>query len=98
MANALSRRRKYGITTLLTSQKPLLKDIRKLDLEVVTEDVKTRLASLSLQPTLLERMKKEQKEDQEGRRIIEPIESGRKKELRADENECIRCGDRLWVP
>ena len=48
VADALSRKKNYGMATLLTSQIQLLKDMRKLELEVMTESVEARLASLSL--------------------------------------------------
>ena len=39
MADALSRKKSSGMATLLTSQKSLLEDIRKLDVEVVIEKI-----------------------------------------------------------
>ena len=43
VADALSRKRSYGIVVILTSQKPLLDELRKLDVEVIIEAVETRL-------------------------------------------------------
>ena len=37
---------------MLTEQRELIKDLRRLDVEVVLGDVEARLASLRLQPTL----------------------------------------------
>ena len=74
----------------------MLEEIRKLDLEVITKRVEAYLASLSLQSTLLERIKKEQKLNGEGRRIVEAIENGQRKELRLDEYK--RHCEKLWVP
>ena len=54
VANALSRKRNYGVATMLTRQKPLLDELRKPDIEVITEAVEVWLASLRLQPTLLD--------------------------------------------
>ena len=54
VADALSRKRNYGMSAILISQKPLLDEIRKLDIEVVTEEIKAHLASLSLHLTLLQ--------------------------------------------
>ena len=54
VADALSRKKTYGMAALLTGQKRLLEDLVKLELEVITERVETRLASLSLQPVLSE--------------------------------------------
>ena len=57
---------------------------------MITERVEARLASLSLQPTLLELIKREQKLSDEGIRIVQAIKSGQRKELRLDEEESIR--------
>jgi len=65
VADALSRKRSFGLATLLTSQQPLLEELRKLDVEVVTECVQAKLASLQLQPSLLDRIREAQKTDSE---------------------------------
>ena len=57
VADALSRKRNYGMAAMLTSQRSLLEDIRRLDIEVSAEDVQVRLASLRLQLSLLDRIK-----------------------------------------
>ena len=56
VADALSRKKVYGMATLLTGQKRLLEDLVKLEVEVVTERVETQLACLKLQPTFLEQV------------------------------------------
>ena len=61
VANALSRKRSYGVAAMLTSQKAILDELRKLDVEVMTESVEARLASLKLQPTLLDRIREAQR-------------------------------------
>ena len=48
VANALSRKRGYGMATMLTRQNSLLDELRKLDIEVITEAVEVQLASLKL--------------------------------------------------
>ena len=57
VADALSRKRQYGLTATITHQKELLDDMRRLDLEVVVGCVGTQLASLQIQPILLEQIK-----------------------------------------
>ena len=57
VANALSRKKNYGAAVLLTSQKPLLEDMRKFELEVLRKETEAHLARLQLQPTLLDRVK-----------------------------------------
>ena len=65
VADALSRKRSYGVVAILTSQKAIIDELRKLDVEVSTESVEARLASLKLQPTLLDRIREAQRIDPE---------------------------------
>ena len=39
VADALSKRRNYGIAALLSKQKSILEELRRLDVEVLTENV-----------------------------------------------------------
>ena len=48
VADTLSRKRTYGMAVMLAGQRSLFEDMGKLDLEVLTEEVKAQLASLSL--------------------------------------------------
>ena len=52
VADALSRKKQMNIAALITSQRYILEDLRRLDIEVVMGDVEARLASLRLQPDL----------------------------------------------
>ena len=98
VANALSRRRNYGIAALLSEQKSILEELRRLDVEVLTENVQTKLASLQLQPSLLERIKEAQKDDPKRVTLLKTIECSEKTELQVDEQGVIRFWTRLWVP
>ena len=95
VADALSRKKNYGVAVLLISQKPLLEEMRKFELEVLMKGARAHLARLQLQPTLLDRVKQEQQESVEGKRVIDAIKSGKKKDLRLDDDGCIRYEDRL---
>ena len=57
VAEAISRKRQMSVAMMLTKQKELIEDLRRLDVEVVLGDVKKRLASLRIQLTLLSRIK-----------------------------------------
>ena len=83
---------------MLTSQRGLLEDMRKLDIEVSVEDVQVGLANLCLQPSLLDRIKEAQKEDPERETLLRTITDSEKTELCQDEYEVIRYGTRLWIP
>ena len=95
VADALSRKKTYGMDTLLIGQKRLLEDLVKLEVEVITERVEAWIASLRLQPTFLEQVKIRQKEDLEDRRLVQAIENERRKDLRLDEEGSNQFGDRL---
>ena len=97
VADALSRKRNYGMAALLTSQKPLLEEMRKLNLEVTIETVEAKLASLRLRPTLIDQIKEAQWEDPERKGIVNVIDRGSKTDLNLDDSEVVRYGSRLWV-
>ena len=95
VVDALSPKRSYGVAAMLTSQKVILDELRKLDVEVLTESVEARLASLKLQPTLLNRIRVAQKLDPESEVLLELIKSGRKTQLWEDDQGDIRFDTRL---
>ena len=95
VADALSRKKNYGMAALLTSQIPLLEDMRKLELEVMTESVEARLANLSLQPSLFSRIKEAQLEDPEREGLLCTIKRGSKENLCLGDDGVIRLGSRL---
>ena len=57
VVDALSWKKDYGLAALLMSQKPLLEDMRKLELEVLIDGIGAKLPTLSLQPLLLDQIK-----------------------------------------
>ena len=95
VADALSRRRSFGIATLLTHQKPLLDELRKLDIEVVAKGVQVKLASLSLQPSLIDRIKEVQKSDAERTDLERITEESQRTKLWKDDQGVIRYDTRL---
>ena len=97
VADALSRKRNYKVVAILTEQQPLLEEMRKFDLEVIIWDMGVRLSTLKLRPTLIDQIIQEQKESEEGKKMVDAIESGKRSKLRIDDIGCIRHGNRLWV-
>ena len=67
-------------------------------MEVIIETVEVRLASLKLQPSLLNRIKEAQVNNSKRKTLLTMVVSGRKTELNADTQTVIRYGLRLWVP
>ena len=64
VVDALSRKRNENLATLITTERHLINDMRKFELEIVTRQVGERLTNLRIQPTLMERIKTAQKDDQ----------------------------------
>ena len=81
VADALSRKREGNLAALITTQRYLLEDMRKLELEVVTRQVATRLANIRLQPTLVERIKATQINDPSILGIKQRMEAGKAAEF-----------------
>ena len=65
---------------------------------MVTKDVEVRIASLTLQPTLLDQIKAAQLDASERDRLLRIIENSPKTELCLGEDNVIRFGTRLWIP
>ena len=66
------------MAALLSSQKPLLEEMRKLNLEVTIETIEAKLANLRLRPTLIDQIKEAQWEDLERKGIVNVIDCGLK--------------------
>ena len=77
VADVLSRKREGNLAALITTQRHLLEDMGKLELEVVTRQVAPRLANIRLQLTLVERIKVAQINDPGILGIKQRMESGK---------------------
>ena len=67
----------------------MLNELRKLEVEVITESVEVWLTSLKLQPTLLDRIKEAQKKDPKSKALLKLIKSRQKTQLWEDEQGAI---------
>ena len=76
----------------------MIEELRKLDVEVVTECVQARLAVLQLQSSLLDWIKEVQKSDSERVVLEKVIKEATRTEMWKDDQGIIRFGTRLWVP
>jgi hypothetical protein len=98
VANALSRK-SYGFsTTLLTTQKHIIIDLEGLGVEVVISSSQSYLASLSVQPTLIEKINASQGCDPQLMKIMEEVRGGNRLEFNISNDSALRFGDRLCVP
>ena len=57
VADALSRKSSGFSAALLTTQKEIIKDLRRMGIKIVMGDSQVFMASLTIQPTLIEKIK-----------------------------------------
>ena len=63
VANALSRKPSDCLAALLTTQKEIIDDLERMEIEIVKGDSQAFMASLTIHPTLIERIKTSQVDD-----------------------------------
>lgn len=98
VADALSRKSSGCMAHLITMQSHLVKDLRRCGIEVVTHGQADVLAHLTVQPTLIDRVKVAQKNDIELNKIREDVSKGHKPGFRLDNGDGLWLGQRLCVP
>ena len=98
VADALSRKSFSSLAALITSQRPILEDMRRMELQVVLQDTRAYLASLVLRPTIFERIKAAQEDDDYLQKIRQEVENGTQVSFRVHEDGSVRFGDRICVP
>ncbi|XP_077252357.1 uncharacterized protein LOC143891702 [Tasmannia lanceolata] len=89
VADALSRKSSGTLATMLTTQKHLLQDLRKLGKEIVEPRAKGYIAQLVAQPSLLEKMKATQVDDPELQGKIEAVRKGKLPEFTVDKDDIL---------
>ncbi|GKV11337.1 hypothetical protein SLEP1_g22601 [Rubroshorea leprosula] len=99
VADMLSRKSSSTASSILATQKELLKDLVKLDVELRVDSTTTYLATFSAQPTLIDRIKVAQQKDPFLQRLKEKVKTGEPhtQEFRVSNDETLRFGDRLCV-
>ncbi|XP_041015054.1 uncharacterized protein LOC121257868 [Juglans microcarpa x Juglans regia] len=98
LADALIRKSLGPAVATLTTQHHLLMDLERVVIEVVTSDQQALVASLMVQPTLIDRIKHAQKEDSGLVRLVVEVKEGNKSEFSISEDGTLRFGSRLCVP
>ena len=69
-----------------------------MEIQVVLGHSEADLASLSVQPTLVERIKLSQADYPHLKKIMDEVQSGKKSEFSISEDGALRFGSRLCVP
>ncbi|XP_039121058.1 uncharacterized protein LOC120257840 [Dioscorea cayenensis subsp. rotundata] len=88
----------YGVVMLITSQRSILEEIRRMELQIVLPSASASLANMMLRPTLLERIKIAQEKDDYLQKIRQEAKDGSQGQFRIHEDGLIRFGDRICVP
>ena len=78
VADALSRKSSGFSTTLLTTQKEIINDLERMGIEIFMGDSQVFMASLTIQPTLIEKIKSSQVNDAQIVKIIEEVQEGKR--------------------
>jgi hypothetical protein len=98
VADALSRKSSGFSAALLTTQKEIINDLERMGIEVVMGHSGAYLASLSIQPTLIERIKLLQSGDSQLVKIMDEVRSGKKPMFNISDDGVLKFGNRLCVP
>ncbi|OMO65120.1 reverse transcriptase [Corchorus capsularis] len=98
VADALSRKNHGNLAALLTSQRSILDDLRMMEIGVRKHGTEGMLASLRIQPTLIERIKEGQLVDSTLQKVRANIETSAPSDFRIHDDGSLRFGDRLCVP
>ncbi|GKV06387.1 hypothetical protein SLEP1_g18287 [Rubroshorea leprosula] len=100
VADALSRKSSDTASSILATQKELLEDLVKLDVELRVDSTTAYLAALKAQSALIDRIKLAQQKDSFLQKMKEKVRAGEPymQEFRISDDEILWFGDRLCVP
>ncbi|GLU19566.1 hypothetical protein SLE2022_358110 [Rubroshorea leprosula] len=100
VADALSRKSSGTASGILATQKELLEDLVKLDVELRVDSTTAYLATLRAQPALIDKIKLGQQKDSFLQKMKEKVKAGEPhmQEFRISDDEILWFGDRLCVP
>ena len=98
VADALSRKSYASTSALLTTQKCILYDLQKMEIELKTPGTHSKIAHVRVEPTLIDKIKAAQATDPELINMIKKVQEGAIPEARIDEKGILRVNSRLCVP
>ena len=78
VVDALSRKSSGFLAALLTTQKEIIKDLERMRIEIVLGDSQVFMASLTIQPTLIEKIKSSHVNVAQIVKIIEEVQEGKR--------------------
>ncbi|KAL3523596.1 hypothetical protein ACH5RR_016430 [Cinchona calisaya] len=98
VADALSRKPTSNMASMLTNQKDILKDLEKLEIEVVAPVTGQVMAALIAQPSLVELIKISQTSDDALMKIKQKVEEGSQQYFHIHDDDSLWMKGRLCVP
>ncbi|XP_022856219.1 uncharacterized protein LOC111377372 [Olea europaea var. sylvestris] len=99
VSEALSRKSTSSVASMIVTQKLELIDLQKMGIEVVSQgSIEAKLAALTLQPTLLNRIQQGQQEDDYCSKIKNDIHDGKALDFHISTNDILRFRGLLYVP
>jgi hypothetical protein len=98
IADALSKKSTVELAALGISQSQLIKELTRMDLEVVGKGMPVHLANLMVQSELLARIKAAQFEDPKCAKIKQLLAEGKAKEFCLKEDELLTHFKQVCVP
>ena len=98
VADALGRKSPSFSIALLTTQKDIICDLERMEIEVVISHFEAYLASLSVQPILVERIKLSQADDPHLKKFMDEVCSGKKSKFSISEDGALSFWSRVCVP
>jgi hypothetical protein len=101
VADALSRKSGSSLASIITSQVEVFEDMRRLDLHVCVKGIAAQLSQMSLQPTLMEEIRRSQEEtiDEEFHKLKQRASHvDEKADFKVGSDGLVRYRGRLAIP
>ena len=98
VADALSRKSSRGLLASLTVQPELQKELMQMDIEVIRRGEMALCSQLTVQPTLLNRIKEAQFGDDQCKKDLERIKNGELTDFVVGSDGLLKFKDRVCVP
>ena len=98
VADALSWKSSGFSAALLTTQKEIIKDLERMGIEIVMGDSQVFMAILTIQSTLIEKIKSSQVDDAQIVKIIEEVQEVKRPRFNVSNAGVLRFGNRLCGP
>ena len=89
VADALSRMIHAKLNSMITFQKELIRDLEHMGIELCLHGSNTTLATLVIQPSLIDEIKSQQKEDKDLQYIMNRVKRAKETEFTMKEDDSL---------